>query len=73
MMPVTQVQPVQLSVAPVQAVQLATQVQYVQLQAIQAPAVSMSPMYAVPSQTQMVATPVQLLLPHHGLCRFFGR
>ena len=85
MLPATPVQTVSLSYAPVQAVQLAAaapvqavqlaapQVQYVQLQTIQTPAVSLAVQQQVSCQTPVVATPVQLLIPQHRWCHFFGK
>ncbi len=86
MVPATPVQMVSLAVAPVQQLQLAispaplqtvqlstTQVQYVYLQAAQAPIVSLTAQPQATCQTAVVATPVQLLIPQHRWCHFFGR
>jgi len=73
---VAPVQQLQLatSPAPLQTVQLATtQVQYVQLQAVQSPIVSLTAQPAATCQTAMVATPVQLLIPQHRWCHLFGK
>lgn len=57
----TQVQTLQLAPAPVQQVTLQ----------LQAPTLSIAPQQVCASQVQ-VATPAQLLIPHHNFCHLFG-
>jgi len=62
MVPVTPAQMVPLLVAPVQ-----------QLQAAQLSIVSLTAQPQAICQTPVVATPVQLLIPQHRWCHFFGK
>jgi hypothetical protein len=67
--------PTPVQAAPVALAAAPTQVQYVAVQAAPAPTVSLAPVQVV-TQSALVATPVQLLLPHRkcGLfCHHYGR
>ncbi len=61
-------QTLQVAAAPMQTVQLVQQVQY---QAVQMPALSIAPQVQASAPSNMVATPVQLLIPQRK-CHFFG-
>jgi hypothetical protein len=66
--------PATVSLQTVAVTQAPAAVQYVQVQAAPAPTVALAPQVQVVAQSQVSATPVQLLLPHrcHLSCHFFG-